>query len=74
MTRPGEVATGDLQVVAVDMVLVERDSPVDCDLFGGAATLGIVATLDDGSSIGTCEAHRAVFRVVHYTPNTGGGL
>ena len=70
----GEVATCELQVTAVDVALMKRDAAIRCHLFGGAASVGVVAAFDDGSAIRTREADGAVFCVVLYRPDTGGGL
>ncbi len=70
----GEVATGDLEVAAVDVALMEGDVTVGCHLLGGAAAMGVVAAFDDRCLVFTGEANGAVFRVVLHTPDTGGGL
>jgi len=53
----GEVATGDLEVAAVDVALMKRNTTVRCHLFGGAASVGVVAGGDG-------VLHRAVHRCV----------
>ena len=70
----GEVTTGDLQVAAVNVALVEGDAAVGGYLLGGAAAHGVIAALDDGGAIGTGEAHGAVLGVVLHAPDAGGGL
>ena len=70
----GEVATCELQVTAVDVALMKRDAAIRCHLFGGAASVGVVAAFDDCAAIGAGEAHGAVFCIVLHTPDTGSGL
>lgn len=74
MTGAGEVAARNLEVSAVDVAPVEGDAAVDCNFFGGAAPHGVVGALDECCSVFAGEADGAVFGVVFYAPNAGGGF
>ena len=64
MMAAGEVDTGDLQIAAVDVALVERDAAVDGYLFEGSSPHGIVLTFDNRVAFTVGEGNRAIFGVI----------
>ena len=74
MGGTGEVATGNLQIAAVDVSLMKRYIAVGCYLFRSSAPHGIIAAFDDCSTVPAREANRSIFRIVLHRPDARGGL
>ena len=69
----GKVYTGNLQVTAVDVALMERYGPVGHNLFKGSEAHGVVCALDGGYRAVLIHARqvcRAVFRIIGNGPVT----
>ena len=72
----GEVYTGDLQIAAVDVALLERDIVAYGDHLGGAAAHVVIGAVHGGAARGIdpVEIDGAVPGVVVHRPDTGAGL
>ena len=60
----GEVDAGNLQVIAIDVALVERDATIDAQLLVSAAPHRIVGAFHDRIAFTVGERHGAVLGVV----------
>ena len=74
MVAAGEVDAGNLQVAAIDVALVERYTAVDGQFLIRATAHGVVCTFDHRAAITVGEGDRAIFGIVHGSPDTRFGL